>query len=122
MCISPLVLAARILDAKWDEAKHPREANGRFGEGGVQPKSPLRRAAETIQSERKPRRKPKRKRKQSAKISPAEREHVTHEISTWFHGRFQGLRKSSIAVNNYVYFFFINEYGDYTIYHKEPLK
>lgn len=118
MYISPLVLAARILDAKWDEDKHPRKTNGQFGKGGVQPKSPLRRAAEIIQPERKA----KRKRKQATKISPAEREHVTHEISTWFHGRFQGLRKSSIAVNNYVYFFFINEYGDYTIYHKEPLK
>lgn len=117
MYISPLVLAARILDAKWDEDKHPRKTNGQFGKGSVQPKSPLRQAAEIIQPERKP----KRKRKQSTKISSAEREHVTHEISTWFHGRFDGQQSGTIAVCDYLYFFQIKEYGDYVIYKKVRL-
>lgn len=113
MFIRYLLLAARVLDG-WDEAKHPRKANGQFGTGGSNQKSPLRRAAEVV--------KPKRKGRKSSKITAAEREHVTHEISTWFHGRFKGLRKSYIAVGNYLYSFSINEYGDYNIYFKEPLE
>ncbi len=109
MLIRPLLLAARVWD-DWDESKHPRKSNGQFGAGGAVPKSPLRRAAEVV--------KPKRKSRKSRKITAAERERVTHEISTWFHGQFDGLRKSSIAVGNYVYMFTINEYGDYDIYSK----
>lgn len=108
-----LLLAARVWDG-WDESKHPRKSNGQFGAGGSASKSPLRRAAEVV--------KPKRKSRKSSKITPAERERVPHEISTWFHGRFDGLHKSSIAVGNYVYLFTINEYGDYDIYSKILLK
>lgn len=107
-----LLLAARVLD--FDESKHPRKANGQFGAVGSNQKSPLRRAAEAV--------KPKRKSRKSSKITPAERERVTHEISTWFHGRFDGKSKGYIAVRNHVYYFNIKEYGDYDIYAKIPLK
>lgn len=113
MLIRYLLLAAHVWDG-WDESKHPRKSNGQFSAGGRVSKSPLRRAAEVV--------KPKRKSRKSSKITPAERERVTHEISTWFHGRFDGLHKSSIAVGNYVYLFTINEYGDYDIYSKILLK
>ena len=108
-----LLLAARVWDG-WDESKHPHKSNGQFGAGGSALKSPLRRAAEVV--------KPKRKSRKSSKITPAERERVPHEISTWFHGRFDGQDEGSIAVRNYLYFFHINEYGDYNIYAKLPLK
>ncbi len=113
MLIRPLLLAARVWD-DWDESKHPRKSNGQFGAGGAVPKSPLRRAAEVV--------KPKRKSRKSRKITAAERERVTHEISTWFYGRFDGKDEGSIAVRNHIYFFVINEYGDYDIYAKVPLK
>ncbi len=116
MLIRPLLLAARVWD-DWDESKHPRKSNGQFGAGGAGgavPKSPLRRAAEVV--------KPKRKSRKSRKITAAERERVTHEISTWFYGRFDGKSKGYIAVRNHIYFFTINEYGDYDIYAKVPLK
>lgn len=99
MLIRYLLLAARVLDG-WDESKHPRKSNGQFSVGGRASQSPRRRAAKVV--------KPKCKSRKSTKITPDERERVTHEISTWFHGRFDGQDEGSIAVRNYLYFFHIN--------------
>ncbi len=133
MFLNPLILAARILDGvfpKDDNPEHWGTVNGARvhynsqGEidGGAGGKlnsnrsllSPLQKAANIIESKPAKRKVPR--------ITPAERERVTHEISTWFHGRFDGKDEGSIAVRNYLYFFHINEYGDYDIYAKFPLK
>lgn len=111
MCISPLVLAARILDAKWDEAKHPREANGRFGEGGVQPKSPLRRAAETIQPEREP-----------IKLGRKEYARVMSAINTLYHSRYKDKDIGYIANDSYGYLFEIHDFDDYTVIRRRKLE
>lgn len=105
MYISTLVLAARILDAKWDEDKHPRKANGQFGKGS----SPLIQAAEIIQPKRKP-----------IKLGRKEYARVMSAINTNY-SRFKNDRKGFIAVENYVYYFYNNGFDDYKFYKKTRL-
>lgn len=109
MYTSPLVLAACILDAEWDESKHPRKANGQFGRGSVQPKSPLRRAAEIIQAKRKP-----------IKLGRKEYARVMSAINTNY-SRFKNRRKGFIAIENHVYYFYNNGFDDYEFYKKTHL-
>jgi hypothetical protein len=33
--LTPLLEAAAVLDAEWEESEHPRKANGQFGYGGI---------------------------------------------------------------------------------------
>lgn len=109
MYTSPLIFAARILDAKWDEDKHPRKTNGQFGKGSVQPKSPLRQAAEIIQPKRRP-----------IKLGRREYARVMSAINTNY-SRFKNDRKGFIAVENYVYYFYNNGFDDYKFYKKTRL-
>lgn len=105
MYISLLALAARILDAKWDEAKHPRKTNGQFGNGS----SPLRQAAEIIQPKRKP-----------IKLGREEYARVMSAINTNY-SRFKNRRKGFIAIGNHVYYFYNNGFDDYVFYKKTHL-
>ncbi len=109
MLIRPLLLAARVWD-DWDESKHPRKSNGQFGAGGAVPKSPLRRAAEVV--------KPKRK---SIKLQRAEYARVMSAINTNF-SRFKGKDKGLIANGNYIYYFYVNGFDEYSFYKKVRIK
>lgn len=104
-----LLMLAKAFDVKWDESKHPRCANGQFGRGAVQVKSPLRRAAEIIQPKRKP-----------IKLSRKEYARVMSAINTNYF-RFKNDRKGFIAVENYVYYFYNNGFDDYKFYKKTRL-
>ena len=106
MFVSPLILAARVFD--FDEAKHPRKANGQFGKGGV--RSPLKQAAEVI--------KPKHK---AIKLQGAEYARVMSAINTNF-SRFKGKEKGVMAIGDYLYYFNVNGFDDYNFYKKLRIK
>ncbi len=55
---------------------------------------------------------------QSVKLSKGELAHVTSEINTWFHGRFDGKKKGTIYIDDYFYEFEIKEFNEYTITRK----
>lgn len=138
MHISPLIFAARILDAffpKDDNPEHWGTINGSHvhynsqGEidGGARGKlnsnkhkkntaarSPLQEAAKALR--------PKPIGAEPVRMSPAERERVYHEINTWFHKRFVGQSQGTIQVRNHEYHFYINDFGDYYICAKRRLK
>lgn len=105
-----LLLAARVWD-DWNEAKHPRKANGQFGKGGVASKSPLRRAAEVV--------KPKH---EAIKLQRAEYARVMSAINTLYHARFKDESVGHIAIGNYYYRFQINGFSNYTIFYRKKLR
>lgn len=107
MFVSHLILAARVFD--FDEAKHPRKANGQFGNGGV--KSPLKQAAEVIE--------PKRK---AIKLQRAEYARVMSAINTLYHARFKDESVGHIAIENYYYRFQINGFDNYTVFYRKKLR
>lgn len=106
-----LLMLAKAFDVKWDESKHPRRANGQFGRGAVQVKSPLRRAAEIIQPKRKP-----------IKLSRKEYASVMSAINTLYHSRYKDKDIGYIANGSYGYLFEIHDFDDYTVIARRKLE
>lgn len=133
MHISPLILAARILDAaflKDDNPEHWGTINGSHvhynsqGEidGGARGKLNSNKHKRNTAAKSPPQEAAKALRVKQVRMSPAERERVYREINTWFHKRFVGKSQGIIQVRNYVYSFYISEFGDYHICAKHRLK
>ncbi|MEG1564557.1 MAG: hypothetical protein RR365_12655 [Bacteroides sp.] len=103
-----LVLAARALDADWNEANHPRRTNRQFGSGGSE--SNLIKAAKTLSA------------KQSLKLGRKEYGRVTSAINTLYQARFKGAREGYLANRNCMYFFEVKGFNNYKIYKRKRLK
>ncbi|MGP1470035.1 MAG: hypothetical protein ACTTJE_00415 [Schwartzia sp. (in: firmicutes)] len=88
------------LDAKWDESKHPRQPDGKFGSGAGKGKFDRKRKRPTL------------------KLSKSEYARVMSELNTHLTKRERKERFLKKAIGNYLYSVENNGFDNYRILHR----